>query len=130
LESVHTFLVLEQDGDHNRFKRPGARDHDAGLDMELSSVKESVEKGLIGFGEGLSEGRPSAVFLLNELTKWRQGFAHKTQPPAGGRSMIGNATGASRDSLGGDYINDLLMYQAAGWRATGHSRNNVLRART
>jgi hypothetical protein len=74
LESFHLFLLLQQYRHHNGLKRPWARHHNAGLDVQLRAIKEPIKDGLIGFGESPFERRPFATFILNKLAKWRKGL--------------------------------------------------------
>jgi hypothetical protein len=46
-------LMLQQYRHHNRLKRPGARDHDARLDVPLGAIKEPVKncRVIVAFGD-------------------------------------------------------------------------------
>jgi hypothetical protein len=55
-------VVFQQDGHHNGLKRSGARDHHAGLHLELGAVKEAVNDRLIVFREHPLERCPPAAF--------------------------------------------------------------------
>jgi hypothetical protein len=68
-EPFHLFVLLQDHGHHDGLERPGARDHDAGLDVELGAIEEPIKDDLILFGERPLERHPSAALIVNELAK-------------------------------------------------------------
>jgi hypothetical protein len=83
LDALHLFLGLQEDGHDHRLKRPWARHHDAGLDVELGAIEEPIEDDLILLWECPLEWRPSAALIVNELAQRWECLAHSIQPPAG-----------------------------------------------
>jgi hypothetical protein len=71
-------LMLQQYRHHHRLTRPGARDHDARLDMGLGAIKEPVKNCLILFRKRSLERCPSATFMCHKLAEWRKGFSHSS----------------------------------------------------
>jgi hypothetical protein len=101
LDLLHHLVLLQQNRHHDDVKRPRPGEIDTSLYMELGTIKEAVESGLIGFGESMSKWCPPAVFILDQLTEWRKGFAHAIWPPAP-RERTGSA-------LFMEFIEDLFI---------------------
>jgi hypothetical protein len=76
LESFHLFLLLQDDGYHNSLKRPWASNHYPSLDVQFGAIKESIEDGLIGFGQCFFERHLAAAFLFDEGAKRRERLTH------------------------------------------------------
>jgi hypothetical protein len=76
LEPFHLFLVLQEDRHGHRLKRPWARYHHPGLDVELGTIEEPIHDRVILFRQGALERCPSAALIFNTLTEWRQLPSH------------------------------------------------------
>jgi hypothetical protein len=76
LESFHLFLLLQDNRHNNRLKRPWARDHHSGLNMEFGSIEEPIKDDLILFSKRPLERCPPATLIFNELAKRRERLAH------------------------------------------------------
>jgi hypothetical protein len=74
-------LMLQQYRHHHRLTRPGARDHDARLDMGLGAINEPVKNGLILFRKCSRERCPSATFIGHKLAEWWKGFSQSSDLP-------------------------------------------------
>jgi hypothetical protein len=78
---VPIVLLLQEDGHDNGPKRPWARHHDTGLDVELGAIEEPIKDRMILFRQGMFKRCPSAALIFNELAERRQGLGHTLNPP-------------------------------------------------
>ena len=82
LRPFQLFVLLQQDRHDDGLERPQARDHNPCLDVELGAIEESIEDGLIGFGERPFERCPTAAWDMRRSDIL---IPYAGQTPAGGQ---------------------------------------------
>jgi hypothetical protein len=106
-EVLDPLLMLQQYRHHHRLKRPGARDHDARLDVPLGAIKEPVKNGLILFRKCSLERCPSETFICDTLAEWWKGFSQSRDLRLVQRCTIRNSV--SRFKRGSERLNISTM---------------------